>query len=176
VSPEAAGGPVARARALALEAHGDQRYGDEPYELHLAAVFGWVARLGGDADAQAAAWLHDAVEDTPLRLERVRAELGMAVAELVWAVSDGPGPNRATRKAGLYRRLGRASADARLVKLADRIANLEHAVGRGDLGYAALYASEHPAFRSALFRAREHAEAWRVLDDLVVQARSLLGG
>ncbi len=37
---------IARARAFALEAHGEQKYGDHPYAYHLDAVAAIAAPYG----------------------------------------------------------------------------------------------------------------------------------
>ena len=55
-----------------------------------------------DAETIAAALLHDVIEDTPIKLERVQSEFGERVAKLVdgvtklgripWTADDGEGP------------------------------------------------------------------------------------
>jgi (p)ppGpp synthase/HD superfamily hydrolase len=58
--------PVSRARAFAIKAHGEQRYGDQRYSFHLEAVAELLHPFG--IDAQTVGYLHDVVEDTPLTL------------------------------------------------------------------------------------------------------------
>lgn len=55
-----------RARRLAQAAHAGllDKAGNDYYEFHLVDVCRRVVSYGGDADEQAAAWLHDVVEDT----------------------------------------------------------------------------------------------------------------
>lgn len=55
-----------RARRLAQAAHAGQvdKAGNDYYESHLVDVCRRVVSYGGDAEEQAAAWLHDVVEDT----------------------------------------------------------------------------------------------------------------
>lgn len=55
-----------RARRLAQAAHAGQfdKAGNDYYQSHLGHVCRRVVSYGGDADEQAAAWLHDVVEDT----------------------------------------------------------------------------------------------------------------
>ena len=55
-----------RARRLAQEAHAGQfdKAGNDYYSSHLVDVCQRVVSYGGDADEQAATWLHDVVEDT----------------------------------------------------------------------------------------------------------------
>ena len=47
-----------------------------------------VASVSDDAEAIAAAWLHDVVEDTPATFDELRDHFGPAVARLVGEVTD----------------------------------------------------------------------------------------
>jgi (p)ppGpp synthase/HD superfamily hydrolase len=134
---------VARARAFALAAHKDTKYGKLPYEFHLRAVVAAMPTFASD-EAVAAAWLHDAVEDTETTLHDIRQEFGGKVARLVDAVTDEPGPNRAVRKEGMYKKLAAAPAEARAVKLADRFANMKASIENPKKG--AMYLKEFPSF------------------------------
>lgn len=79
--------------ALARTAHeGQTDKAGRPYAEHLAAVAEGVRIRGGSTEQQAAAWLHDAIEDdalTPAWLES--AALPQAVKDMVLAVSKRPG-------------------------------------------------------------------------------------
>ncbi|MFF3211098.1 HD domain-containing protein [Streptomyces sp. NPDC002886] len=79
--------------ALARAAHeGQTDKAGRPYAEHLAAVAEGVRTRGGTAEQQAAAWLHDAIEDealTPSWLES--AELPQSVKDMVLAVTKRPG-------------------------------------------------------------------------------------
>ena len=59
------------AEAFAVAAHGDQRYAGGPYRDHLAAVVRVLREYGYDGPYEAAGWLHDVVEDTPVELALV---------------------------------------------------------------------------------------------------------
>ncbi len=73
---------VTTARRLAEEVHAGQvDKAGQPYIDHPARV---AARVAGDPDAEAVAWLHDVVEDTDMTLERLR-EIGFP-ADIVLAV------------------------------------------------------------------------------------------
>ena len=80
------------AAALANEVHGGRRrLGTQiPYAAHLMIVAGLVLEDGGDETQAIAALLHDAAEDGGDRpmLDRIRAEFGDAVADIVEACSD----------------------------------------------------------------------------------------
>lgn len=115
---------VDAARALAVRAHADQRYGTSPYTTHLAEAVAILGEVGvTDPELLAAGWLHDVVEDTTITLDEVRLAFGDRVAALVGAVTDDPGNSRHERKAGAYRRI-RRTPGAAVVKLADRLANV----------------------------------------------------
>ena len=72
---------VAKARAFAIACHGDQKYGNHPYAVHLDAVVGLLEPFG--ETAQVIGYLHDAVEDTPVPLDVIRKEFGDQVAACV---------------------------------------------------------------------------------------------
>lgn len=159
---------VPSARALALSAHGAQRYGEEPYEVHLAAAVAVLERHGlTDPELLAAAWLHDSIEDTELSRAAVAETAGERVAAMVDAVSDGPGDNRKQRKQRPYRLIPQTPG-AVLIKLADRIANVEAAVGRRP-GLLAMYRKEHARFRELLCDPEDGVAAplWATLDGLL---------
>ena len=88
-----------------------------------------------DQELLAAAALHDTVEDTSVTVEDIRSEFGERVAALVAEETDGiPGgtgadmlPEEATwyaRKQAAMDRLSRASRDAKVVALGDKLSNM----------------------------------------------------
>jgi len=153
---------VDRAERFAVHAHGDQRYGDRPYRDHLAEVVAVLRRFGvDDPELLAAGWLHDVLEDTAATRAQLQERFGRRVTEAVWALTDGPGDDRAARKRVSYARIAR-SADAAVVKLADRIANCEAPKGMLDV-----YRAEHPAFLAAV-------RAGGGREDMIAHLRRLL--
>lgn len=72
-----------------------------------------------------AAILHDTVEDTPTRLEEIADLFGAEVAAVVGELTNDQSLPKPERKAEMIARLGRASLLARVVKLADRLDNLQ---------------------------------------------------
>jgi len=159
---------VAIARSLAIRAHANQRYGEAPYEVHLAAAVAVLERHGlTDPELLAAAWLHDTIEDTPVTRAELVDAVGERVAAMVDAVSDGPGANRAERKARPYRMIPHTPG-AILIKLADRIANVEAAVGTLPR-ILAKYRGEHPGFREKLHDPADAQAAalWATVDGLL---------
>ncbi|MCC6551804.1 MAG: bifunctional (p)ppGpp synthetase/guanosine-3',5'-bis(diphosphate) 3'-pyrophosphohydrolase [Polyangiaceae bacterium] len=167
-----------QARALGVAAHGAQRYGDEPYEVHLRAVVGVLVRFGASLDDGATApllvgaWLHDSIEDTSLTRDEIERRLGPEIAELVWRVTDEPAATRKERKLATYPKI-RGSEAAILLKLADRIANVE-ASRAGNSGLLRMYAGEHGDLKEWLepaSRCPMAARMWRHLDELLADAR-----
>lgn len=121
---------VRRARRLATRAHrGQVRRGTgEPYIEHPRAVADITREVGGSPEMVAAAWLHDAVEDTELTLAGVARVCGREVASLVGWLTDRrifPGDHRATRARLNLQRLHMAPPQAQTIKLAD----ISHNVG-----------------------------------------------
>ncbi|MDJ0384706.1 HD domain-containing protein [Streptomyces sp. G-G2] len=84
---------LAEVEALARAAHeGQTDKAGRPYAEHLAAVAEGVRIRGGSDGQQAAAWLHDAVEDDALSREWLAsAALPQSVKDIVLAVTKRPG-------------------------------------------------------------------------------------
>ncbi|MFD8087960.1 HD domain-containing protein, partial [Kitasatospora sp. NPDC059722] len=81
-----------------------------------------------DVDVLRAAVLHDVVEDTGCTAAEVRERFGPRVAELVgWVTKDEPaeGRSKAEARAAYLDRLRHAPEDALVVKLADRLSNVQ---------------------------------------------------
>lgn len=180
---------VTRARAFAIAAHVNTKYGDLPYEYHLKAVVkelgdGWPDGYGYVAlhsdEVIAAAWLHDVVEDTDVTLGDIIEEFGGKVARLVDAVTDESGEDRKARKAGMYKKLAKAPVGARAIKLADRIANTKASIENPVM--AKLYREEFPEFIKIVGQDEENQEMvlelfWLYIDSQLaarVEASKLL--
>ena len=149
-----------RARSFAVIAHGDQIYGENLlYERHLAAVVKVIRDWTDDAELISAAWLHDTLEDTPTRIDDLADHFSERVASLVWAVTA-EGDVRAEKMDAIYRKIA-ACPDAALVKLADRVANVEAAPAGSN--HSRRYIGEREAFEQAI-RSFVPADAWDRLD------------
>jgi guanosine-3',5'-bis(diphosphate) 3'-pyrophosphohydrolase len=121
--------PILRALAFAAHKHRDQRRKDaraSPYINHPIALADILCSEGGidDPDVLCAALLHDTVEDTDTDPEQLEAELGARIRDLVLEVTDDKRLPKAERKRLQIERAGSLSQGAKLVKLADKIANL----------------------------------------------------
>jgi len=125
---------ILKAAAFARQAHAEQRrkYNDRPYIQHPARVAGRVAAHPRATEAMvAAAFLHDVVEDTPHTLEEVSAEFGLEVARLVAELtnpSKGSKAPRRERKQLDRDHLAQVTLEAWIIKLLDRIDNLQEMV------------------------------------------------
>ena len=159
---------VAEARAFAVAAHGDQRYGDRPYIVHLEAVAAIVRSYG--SEAQRIAYLHDVAEDTNITLDDLRHQFGARVAEHVALLTDEPGGDRAERKARSHAKLANVPPELNLalvVKAADRLANLRESARSANAKKLAMYRSEHAEFWAAAYRPGLCDDLWREIDALM---------
>jgi guanosine-3',5'-bis(diphosphate) 3'-pyrophosphohydrolase len=143
-----------QARAFAIEAHGEQRYGDHPYSVHLDAVAALAAPYGEEAIVLG--YLHDTVEDTDVTGEQIASEFGSVIAACVSLLTDEPGANRKERKAKTYAKLARVRGTLELalvVKAADRLANVRACVADRKESLWQVYRSEHQVFKASAYRA-----------------------
>jgi (p)ppGpp synthase/HD superfamily hydrolase len=173
--PLPANHPAIPARTFAAKEHAarNQMHGDRPYYVHLDEVAAVLLRFGTEnVEMLQAAYLHDVVEDCGVTLDALRIAFGMRVAQLVWAVTNAPGANRKSRLLATYPKV-LATPGATLLKLADRIANVEQSVSQGPLGEDKLkmYRKEHPEFETALRVVSEHGEMWWHLAELLETKR-----
>jgi GTP diphosphokinase / guanosine-3',5'-bis(diphosphate) 3'-diphosphatase len=118
-----------RALAFASRKHSQQRRKDmdaSPYINHPIALVAILAVEAGinDRDTLCAALLHDTLEDTDTSVEELTEAFGSVVAALVQEVTDDKRLPKAERKRRQVEHAAHLSPKARLVKLADKIANL----------------------------------------------------
>lgn len=128
--------------------HGQLYGGVLPYTHHLEAVEKVLIAYDFDADVNlmVAAWLHDVVEDTDVKLKEIEEIFGDDVAMLVDAVTADSNLPRAVRNPLVYPKIRKAGERAVTLKLADRIANVEKG---GTM--KAKYRTEFPDFKHALY-------------------------
>lgn len=121
-----------RAIVFAVRAHaGTERRGKGyPYIVHPLEAVEIVATMTADQELLAAAALHDTVEDTDVTVEQIRAEFGDRIASLVADESDempagiSEEDSWHSRKQAAIDRLSRASHDAKIVALGDKLSNM----------------------------------------------------
>lgn len=159
-----------RAREYAVMAHRGQEYGTKPYHAHLDAVVRVLRRFGHcDQETVAAGYLHDVLEDTDVTPDALAREFGDSVAAVVDACTDGDGANRKERKERPYRLIPGVPG-ALLVKLADRIANVEESAASNP-GLLQMYRKEHREFERRLRGPTAAEPMWRRLESLLKEGR-----
>jgi (p)ppGpp synthase/HD superfamily hydrolase len=138
---------VKEARMVAVRGHMAQSYdGMFPYEKHLDDVIDILKRFDlGNNKYLIAGYLHDILEDGALSRNKIKGYFGEEIAEIVYCVTDELGRDRKEKKAKTLPKIA-ANPDAIIIKLADRIANIEHG------GKIDMYAKEYFDFRFALYR------------------------
>jgi (p)ppGpp synthase/HD superfamily hydrolase len=118
---------ILKAAHQAAEWHASQRRkgaAQEPYLNHLIEVAHLVATVGAPEDVICAALLHDAIEDQKISAETIAGLFGAAVAAMVLEVTDDKNLPQAERKAAQIAHAPHLSPGAKLIKLADKISNL----------------------------------------------------
>ena len=121
-----------RAIVFAVRSHaGTERRGKGfPYIVHPMEAVEIVATMTRDQELLAAAVLHDTVEDTDTTVEQIRTEFGDRIASLVASESDTMPEGMSeedswhARKQAAIDRLARASHDAKVVALGDKLSNM----------------------------------------------------
>lgn len=158
-------GMLSKAREFAIKAHGKQKYGEQPYIVHLEAV---VANLSSYGEtAQVIGYLHDVIEDTDVTYEKVKQVFGPFVADCVAIVTDELGTNRKERKTKTYEKMSKVSGElelALLVKAADRLANVRACLAGGKPHLINVYKCEHSVFKNAAYREGQCDEIWQEID------------
>ena len=140
-----------------------------PYGFHLDMVVNWVRKYIVDVCENEqdvlpiffAAYYHDSIEDARLTYNDVMKiarevmdeEQAYLATELVYAMTNEKGRNRAERANEKYYEGIRAVPYAPFVKLADRLANTAYAFSKGtadSLRMSKVYQEELPGFLEAL--------------------------
>ena len=163
-----------RAIVFAVKAHaGTERRGKGfPYIVHPMEAVEIVATITPDQELLAAAALHDTVEDTDVTIEQIRAEFGDRIASLVGAetdvVIDGKSEQDSwhDRKRAAINRLSKASRDAKIVAMGDKLSNMraiarDYAV-QGDALWSLFHATDP---KDHEWHYRGLADALRELED-----------
>jgi len=135
------------ARLVAIKAHGNKTYSDiYPYWKHLDDVVEVLKKFGHHGKFIIGGYLHDTLEDTDLSYNKIKKYYGLDVAEMVYGVTDELGRSRREKKLKTLPKTA-SIPDAIILKLADRIANVEMG------GKIDMYKAEYAEFREALYEA-----------------------
>ncbi|MBQ8500782.1 MAG: hypothetical protein IJ494_00525 [Bacteroides sp.] len=140
-----------------------------PYGFHLDMVVNWVRKYIGEVCQQEqdilpiyfAAFYHDSIEDArltyndvmKLALQQMDKEQAFLATEIVYALTNEKGRNRAERANEKYYAGIRAIPYAPFVKLADRLANTSYSFSKGtadSLRMSKVYGEELAGFLEAL--------------------------
>ncbi|RWS19311.1 guanosine-3':5'-bis(diphosphate) 3'-pyrophosphohydrolase MESH1-like isoform X1 [Leptotrombidium deliense] len=110
--------------------HKDQRRKDPqktPYINHPIGVANLLVSIGKVTDSKVliAAVLHDTVEDTDTTLEEIQEKFGIDIRNIVAEVTDNKSLPKEERKRLQIVHAPTLSSDAKLVKLADKLYNLQ---------------------------------------------------
>ncbi len=100
-----------------------------PYLNHPIEVMHILSEAGiTNPDILSAALLHDTLEDTETTIEELLQHFGPTITNLVIEATDDQTPPRAERYAAQVVKVPHYSHDAKLIKLADRIANIKDSI------------------------------------------------
>ncbi|MBE9033071.1 bifunctional (p)ppGpp synthetase/guanosine-3',5'-bis(diphosphate) 3'-pyrophosphohydrolase [filamentous cyanobacterium LEGE 11480] len=122
-----------KAYRFAAERHNGQKYPgtDLPYITHLSFVCMEViaalrvSQVESETVAIQCALLHDVIEDTATTYAEVKQEFGAEVANGVMALTKSAALDKPLQMPDSLRRLKQQPAAVQMVKLADRISNLQ---------------------------------------------------
>lgn len=140
---------IEKAIDFARIVHKGQTYSDQEYFYHLQKTHEVAVRFGLNEDIQVACYLHDVLEDTNVSHDELWDEFGWFIAYLVYLVTDEEGTNRKERKLKTYAKT-KTNDNAILLKLCDRIANVEACIEFDQDGLMKMYQKEQPLFESEL--------------------------
>ena len=123
-------GSLLKALRFSAEKHSDQRRKDaraSPYINHPIQVVEILWTIGDvrDVTLLVASILHDTIEDTATQPEEIRAEFGEDVLDLVLEVTDDKSLPKQVRKQLQVEHAPHKTHNAKLLKLADKISNVQ---------------------------------------------------
>jgi len=131
---------VLRAAAFAAEKHRSQRRKDaeaSPYINHPITAAYILVRAGiEDPEVLASALLHDTVEDTLTTVDELEVVFGYEIANIVAECTDDKSQPKLARKQAQIDHAAKLSHKAKLVKLADKIANVNDINGAPPAGWS----------------------------------------
>ena len=118
-----------------------------------------------------ACWLHDVIEDARLTYNDVAKFAGYEVADIVYAVTNEKGKNRAERANHKYYEGIRLNQNAIFVKLCDRLANVDFSKDyRDNMFYT--YKKENTDFLNSILP--ENSLTGHHFQDMVTELNALL--
>lgn len=146
-----------------------------PYEFHLRMVaqvaVDFIHLLQGKeksahVEIQLACYGHELIEDCRCYYNDVKEVLGFVAADIVYAVSNEKGKNRAERANDKYYEGIKSTVGATFVKLCDRIANVQYSKLTKSKMFE-MYKKENKAFVERLYR-DDFGQMFDYLDSLFI--------
>jgi guanosine-3',5'-bis(diphosphate) 3'-pyrophosphohydrolase len=133
---------ILRAVEFAAVKHRDQKRKDAagtPYINHPVAVAALLADVEGirHKEGLIAALLHDTIEDTGTTPQEIEDRFGGNIRQIVMEVSDDKSLEKDTRKMLQIINAPRLSRTARLISIADKIANVSDMIHSPPVGWSA---------------------------------------
>jgi GTP diphosphokinase / guanosine-3',5'-bis(diphosphate) 3'-diphosphatase len=134
-------GIIFKALRFSAEKHNDQRRKDSkssPYINHPIQVAETLWSVGGvrDETVLTAALLHDTIEDTDATPAEIGHEFGEEVLALVLEVTDDKSLPKQVRKQLQIENAAKKSPRAKLLKLADKLCNVQDLVNSPPLNWS----------------------------------------
>jgi len=137
-------------KAFTITAHGSQKYGNDPYLVHLQAVQDKAREFTDNEEILACAFMHDILEDTNATEAEVIALVGPNAYLVIQCLTDKPGKNRRERHLNTYWIL-RQNVTALFVKLCDRWCNQQNVIDTNNSKLIQMYRKEYMEFKFALY-------------------------
>jgi len=143
-------------RHFTIKSHGSQMYGKKPYIYHLDHVIQVLCRFGyhDNINILIGGLGHDLIEDTDVTFEDLM-ELFPNTREIPYMIDgvtdlEGIFENRYEQKVATFTQKTAKNKDAIIIKMADRIANVEATLAENLPKYLKSYVKEFPLFRDLL--------------------------
>lgn len=146
-------------------------YDGKKYEVHLwqvvdiAKMFIHYIPVEKRAIVLAACWLHDTIEDCRVTYNDLKAEFGVEIAEIVYALTNEKGKSRFERANEKYYAGIRVTPYADFVKICDRIANLKYSL-ENNSGMLNKYLQEANTFEIAVDPTDKYSAMWAYMRSL----------
>lgn len=163
-----------RALLVAEKAHHNQSYDIYPYMYHVKQVIKIAEELGYDESITIGCTLHDTMEDGTISYNKIKKHFGKEIAEIVILVTDERGRDRIEKHSKTYPDLAK-NWKAVVVKVCDRIANMEHSY-KYDKGLFNMYYNESNKFKDILYSEKdiETHRVWSKYDDLLANKKIII--
>ena len=167
---------------FAARRHSGQRRKDPeatPYINHPIIVAELLTRIAGveDLPSLQAALLHDTIEDTNTTAEELDSLFGQEVRQLVMEVTDDKSLPNAERKRLQIAHAPHLSARAKLIKLADKLANITDITATAPAPWSAQRKREYVNWAEQVVNQLRGANAAleALFDKTVAEKRDLFG-